>query len=109
MRILLDECVPRKLRRELPGHDVRTVTEMGWSRQKDKDLLALMAGAGFEVLLTVDQGIPYQQNLGAGGVAVVVLIASSNQLADLIPLMSSVLITLTTISPGDSIQIGSPS
>jgi hypothetical protein len=49
MRILLDECVPRRLRRELPGHDVRTVPEMGWSGARNGALLALMVAQGFEV------------------------------------------------------------
>ena len=49
MRILLDECVPRRLRRELPGHDVHTVPEMGWAGKKNGELLQLMTGQGFEV------------------------------------------------------------
>ena len=71
MRILLDECVPRRLRRELPGHDVRTVPEMGLSGKKNGELLKLIAGRGFEVLLTVDQNIRHQQHLQATGIAVV--------------------------------------
>jgi hypothetical protein len=63
MRILLDECVPRRLARELAGHDVRTVPEMGWSGKRNGELLQLMAGQGFEVFLTVDQNLRYQQNL----------------------------------------------
>ena len=54
MRILLDECVPRRLRWELPGHDVRTVPEMGWSGKKNGELLQLTTASGFEVLMTVD-------------------------------------------------------
>jgi len=87
MRILLDECVPRRLRRELPGHDVRTVFEIGWSGKKNGELLALMVAQGFEVLITVDQNLRHQQNLHAVGVAVIVLVAASNRLAHLIPLM----------------------
>jgi hypothetical protein len=55
MRILLDECVPRRLRQELPAHDIRTVPEMGWSGKKNGELLQLMVGQGFDVLLTVDR------------------------------------------------------
>lgn len=105
MRILLDECVPRRLRRESPGHDVRTVPEMGWSGKKNGELLQLMNGQGFEVLVTVDQNLRYQQNLVAAGVAVVVLIASSNRLADLVPLMPSALASLGSIKPGDTVEI----
>jgi predicted nuclease of predicted toxin-antitoxin system len=57
MRVLIDECVPRRVRTHLPGHDVHTVPEMGWAGKKDGELLGLMAGDGFEVLLTVDQNI----------------------------------------------------
>ena len=62
MRILLDECVPRPLRRELPGHDVRTVPEMGWSGKKNGELLPLITSHNFAVLLTTDQNLRYQQN-----------------------------------------------
>src|SRR5581483_905336 len=101
MRILLDECVPRRLGQKLPGHDVRTVPEMGWSGKKNGELLQLMAGQGFEVLLTVDQSIRHQQNLQATGVAVVVLVAVSNRLADLVPLMPLALAALASLKPGD--------
>jgi len=97
MRILLDECVPRRLRRELPGHDVHTVSDLGWSGKKNGELLQVMAGQNFDVLLTVDQGIRHQQNLRAGGIAVVGLVAVSNRLADLVPLMPSVLAVLASI------------
>jgi hypothetical protein len=105
MRILLDECVPRRLRRELPGHDIHTVLEMGWSGKKNGELLQLMAGQGFEVLLTVDQSIRHQQNLQAVGVAVVVLVAVTNRLADLVPLMPSALAALGSIKPGDVVEV----
>src|SRR3954453_14681048 len=107
MRILIDECVPRRLRRELPGHDVRTVPEMGWSGKKNGELLRLMAGQNFEILLTVDQNIRHQQNLQAAGVAVVVLVAASNRLPDLVPFMPSVETALASATPGDVIEITS--
>ena len=78
MRVLLDECVSKRLGRALIGHVVRTVPQEGWSGKKNGELLALMAAAGFEVLLTVDQGIRHQQNLQAAGVADVVMIGASN-------------------------------
>ncbi len=96
MRVLLDECVPKRLGRSLIGHAVRTVPQEGWSGKKNGELLALMSAAGFEVLLTVDQGIPHQQNLRAAGVAVVVLFGASNQLADLLPLVPDLLVTLVS-------------
>jgi PIN like domain len=105
MRILLDECVPRPLRRQLPGHAVHTIQEMGWAGKKNGELLALMSGAGFEVLLTVDQNLRHQQNLAALGVAVVVMVAPSNRLADLIPLVPNVEVALVSIQAGDAIEV----
>lgn len=105
MRVLLDECVPHRLRQELPGHDVHTVAEMGWSGKKNGELLQLMAGQQFEVFLTVDQNIRHQQNLAATGVAVLVLVATSNRLADLVPLMPAALASLASLKPGDVIEV----
>ncbi len=105
MHILLDECVPRPLRWEFVGHVVSTIRDMGWAGKKNGELLALMAGAGFEVLLTVDQNLRYQQNLAASGVAVVVLVATSNHLKQLVPLVSSALVALGSIQPGDVVEI----
>ncbi len=105
MRILLDECVPQRLQRECTGHDVRTVPQMGWSGKKNGELLQLMRTDGFEVFLTVDQNIRHQQNLQAAGVAVVLLIAQTNRLADLVPLMPAVLSALNSIKPGTLVEI----
>ena len=105
MRVLLDECVPKRLGQELIGHTVWTVPQQGWSGKKNGELLALMATAKFEVLLTVDQGIPHQQNLHAASVAVVVMVGLSNQLADLVPLVPGVLAALGTIQPGDVVEV----
>ncbi len=66
--MLLDECVPRKLKRELTQHQVLSVTERGWSGIENGALLAL-AEAEFDVFLTVDQNIQYQQNLKASTIA----------------------------------------
>lgn len=105
MRVLIDECAPARLRHHVPGHDVHTVHAMGWSGKKDGELLKLMAGGGFEVLLTVDQNIQHQQNLTASGIGVVVLVAATNRLADLLPLMPSAVAALGTIQPGDVVEI----
>jgi predicted nuclease of predicted toxin-antitoxin system len=105
MRVLLDECVPKALGRSLSGHVVRTVTQEGWSGKKNGELLALASAAGFEVLLTVDQGIPHQQNLRTASVAVVVMIAISNDIDDLLPLVPSMLRALATVQPGDAMEV----
>jgi|SRR5580704_1779324 predicted nuclease of predicted toxin-antitoxin system len=98
MRVLLDECVPRTLRKELRGHDVRTVAEVGWAGVKNGDLLQL-AASQFDVLLTVDQNLEYQQNLADLPVAVVVIHVPSNDVAVLRPLIPAVLAALAEIKP----------
>ena len=105
MRILLDECAPRPLKRELVDYDIRTVVEMGWSGKKNGELLQLMHQHGFTVLLTTDQNLRYQQNLEQAGVAIVVLVARSNRLPDLVPLMPDVHSALSTIVPGEVIEV----
>ncbi|HKI37539.1 MAG TPA: hypothetical protein VKA46_37130 [Gemmataceae bacterium] len=97
--------MPRRLRSHVVGHDLRTVPEMGWSGKKNGELLQLMAGPGFEVFMTVDQNLRYQQNLRASGIAVIVLVAAGNRLADLVPLIPSVLAALATVKPGDVVEI----
>lgn len=106
MRILLDECAPRPLKRELADYEIRTVVEMGWSGKKNGELLKLMSQEGFTILLTTDQNLRYQQNLEQAGVAVVVLVARSNRLPDLVPLIPDVLSVLSTIAPGQVIEVG---
>ena len=79
MRLLLDESVPRRLRRSLLVHDVRTVVEMGWSGVRNGKLL-LLAATAFDAFVTVDKNLPYQQNPATLPIAVVVLDAASNEL-----------------------------
>ena len=86
---------------------MRTVQEMGWAGKKNGELLQLLLGQGFEVLVTVDRNLPYQQNLKAASLAVIVLVASSNRVSDLKPLMPSVLNALSTIQPGQLVEITS--
>jgi PIN like domain len=105
MRVLLDECVPKALGRALVGHAVRTVPQEGWSGKKNGELLTLMSTAGFEVLLTVDQGVRFQQNLQSAGVAVVIMVAATNDIVDLLPLVPNVLTALANVQPGDAVEI----
>jgi hypothetical protein len=105
MRILLDECVPRPLKRQLTQYDVSTVTEMGWAGTKNGALLKQMQTEQFTILLTTDQNLRYQQNLQQAGVAVVVMVALSNRLPDLIPLIPQVCEVLETIAPGQVIEV----
>ena len=102
MRVLLDECLPRRLKRELAGHDARTGPEMGWARKRNGELLRLAVAAEFDAFLTVDRKLQHQQNLSAFNLAVVVLEAKSNTLADLQPLMPEVLEILPTAPRGQA-------
>src|SRR5437667_1081666 len=96
MRVLLDERLPRKLKHNLPGHDMKTVPEAGWAGIKNGNLLRL-AEANFDVFVTIDQNLPYQQNLASLNLAVVILVAADNKVESLIPLMPSLLTALDTI------------
>ena len=105
MRVLLDECLPRRLRRALPGHEVRTVQELGWAGTKNGELLRRAAAEGFEVFVTVDRNLEYQQHVPGLGLAVVALRARSNDVADLEPLMHDVLAVFPTLRPGQVVGI----
>lgn len=104
MRLLLDESVPRRFRHALPGHIVKTAVEMGWGGRKNGELLAL-AATEFEVFITVDQNLPYQQNIQALPISVVVLVAPSIELQALLPLVPHLEETLSTLQPRSLVQI----
>jgi predicted nuclease of predicted toxin-antitoxin system len=105
MRVLLDECVPRTLKWQFPAHDIWTIRDMGWAGKKNGELLALMKANGFEVLLTVDRNLRFQQNLAAAGIAVVVMVAVSNRPSDLFPVVPAVEVAFATIRPGDVLEV----
>ncbi len=86
MRILLDECVSRRLKHYITGHSVSTVGEQGWSGIRNGELLELAARL-FDVLVTVDRGIEHQQDLQMLPVAVILLKARSNRVEHLRPLV----------------------
>lgn len=91
MRILLDECLPARLRRDLPGHEVQTVPGMGWAGIKNGKLLRLIADSGkFDVFVTMDKSLPHQQKLKDLPFAVLVLRAKSNRFEETHPLMPEV-------------------
>jgi|SRR5450759_2522064 predicted nuclease of predicted toxin-antitoxin system len=105
MRLLLDECVPLRLKQDLPGHDVYTVREKGWSSKRNGELLRLMRAEGFQCLLTVDQNLEFQQNLRESGVSVILIAARSNRLRDLKPAVPRVLDALSKIAPGEILRV----
>jgi predicted nuclease of predicted toxin-antitoxin system len=89
LKVLLDECIDRRLARSLPGHAVKTVPQMHWSGLKDGALLAA-AAQQFDVFITVDRNLAFQQHLPAFTIAVLVLQARTNRLADLLALVPSI-------------------
>lgn len=106
MRILLDECLPRRLKREFgAGHLVLTVPEAGWAGTKNGRLIAL-AASSFDVFVTTDTSLKYQQNLSAKSLIIVVLLAISNDIALLSPLIPAVLDVLARAKPGEVIRVG---
>jgi len=99
MRVLLDECVPRALSDDISGHEVRTVAEVGWAGVKNGELLRLAATA-FDVLITVDRNLEYQQSFKGVSLAVIVIHASSNDIVALRPLMPAVVDLIPQAKPG---------
>ena len=106
MRILLDECLPKRLRRDLVGHEVRSVPEMGWAGKQNGALLAL-AQASFDVFLTVDRNLAFQQDINRFEIAVVVMVAKTNKHSDLQSLVADVLTILGAVTPGQVVKVGS--
>lgn len=90
MRVFLDECVDWRFAQEIAGHEVMTARQRGWSSKKNGELLAL-ASREFEVFVTVDRNLSFQQNLPAFAIAVIVLCARSNRLSDLRGLVTQLL------------------
>jgi Domain of unknown function (DUF5615) len=105
MKVLLDEYVPRKLKNNLIGHECQTVPEAGLAGKKNGELLSLAREAGFEVFVTVDRGLEYEQNLARRDIAVIVIRAKSSRLADLLPLVPEVLRLIPSIKSGQLIRV----
>ena len=103
-RVLLDECVDWRLSRHLRPHSVTTVAKAGWSGVKNGRLLR-QAETVFDVLITVDRNLSFQQRVIDFNLAVIVLRASSNRLPDLLPLVPRVLAALPSVTPGHVIII----
>ena len=101
MRVLLDECVPARFRRELVGHESQTVPQAGWASIKNGRLLQLIADSGrFDVFLTVDKNLPEQNKTRTLPFAIVVLRAAANRLSALQPFAPELLRRLPDFLPG---------
>ena len=99
MRVFLDECIDWRLSRDIVGHRVMTARQMGWTSIENGELLALVAQE-FDVFVTVDRNLAFQQNLGALTIPVIVLQAPTNRLADLRKLVPQLLAAIATAKPG---------
>lgn len=104
MRVLLDNCVPWRLAERIHGHDVASVIDLGWAGLTNGRLLDAMTGQ-FDVLVTVDKSMPFQQRLDDRPLALVVLRALSNRLPDLLPLVPALLQVLNEVKSGDVREI----
>lgn len=104
MKLLLDECIDWRLVREFNGHFIKTVPQMGWATIKNGQLLAL-AEKEFDVFITVDRNLSFQQNLSKFNIAVIVLRAKTNRLMHLKPLVPQVLTALPTLKNGQLILV----
>jgi len=105
MRVLLDECIPRKFKTSLVGHQCRTVPEEGLTGKKNGEPLALAEKTGFQAFLTLDRGIEYQKNLHSANIAVVIVRSKSSRLAELLPQVPDILRVLESIEPGQLAKI----
>ena len=105
MRVLLDENLDHRLRRSFDHSvEVRTVAEQGWKGKRNSELLDL-ASREFDAFITGDQNLEYQQNVARYNLGILVLVAQSNRLADMQPLISRVCEMLPTLRPGTVVRV----
>ena len=105
MRVLVDECLPRFLRGVLPGHFVQTAQDCGWAGIKNGQLL-LLAEQNFDVFLTADKNLRYQQNLAERKIAVIEFPVNSRAAVKL--LVPQLIEMLSSLPPGSYVQLDRP-
>jgi len=105
MRILLDECLPLDFRHSFPDHDTHTAQWAGLKSKKNSELLLAAEMAGYDVLLTVDQGIPHQQHSVSRKLSIILVRSRTNQIEDLLPFVNAILNALKTITPGQIVVV----
>ena len=106
MRVLFDQGTPAPLRHLLPGHEVSTAYELGWSTLKNGELLAAAEGRGFEVLVTTDTNLKYQQNLASRSIAIVVL--STTSWPRIKAAAEIVVAAINSATPGTYVEVAVP-
>lgn len=109
MKILLDECLPSDFRHSFPDHDVQTLQFAGFKGKKNGALLSAAEIAGFDVLMSVDVGLAYQQPRMGRKISIVVVRSRSNQFENLLPLVRVISQALSTISVGQTLVLPVPS
>ena len=107
MRILLDECVNPRVKRAFTGHDVRTVAEVGWRTIEDRPLLELVQG-NFDVFVTIDRSLEYQQNLRKLDFGIVIVHVPKNRIACYEPIFGQILAAAEDARPGRVLHVRSP-
>lgn len=98
--MLCDESVPHDVAAAIVGHEVATVQGLGWAGAKNGTLLRAARGAGYEVLVTVDRNMEYQQNIPASGLALFVIRARPTRVPDLLPSIPALLQALPAAAAG---------
>jgi uncharacterized protein DUF5615 len=105
MRVLLDECIDERVRNYLPAHDCQSARYAGLAGLTNGDLLTAAENAKFDVFLTVDQGIEYQQNVTGRNIGIIIFRTKSNRLKDLLPHVPTCLAHIASIQPGEIVRI----
>ncbi len=105
MKLLLDECLPLDFRHSFPTHEAHTAQWAGLKGKTNGELLRAAEISGYDVLLTVDQGIPHEQCAASRKLAVIVVRSRTNQMEDLLPLVAVIEHALETIQPGQTVAI----
>jgi predicted nuclease of predicted toxin-antitoxin system len=106
MNVLLDERIPRKLKNSLAGHDCRTAPEVGVAGRKNGEVLSVAERLGFDIFVTMDKGVEYEQNLAGRKIAIIILRSRSNRLVDLLPHVPACLALMGSIQPGQVERLG---
>lgn len=104
MRLLIDECLPRKIKFLFSGHDCTTVREAGFGSKENGELLALAEGT-FDVLVTIDKNIRYQQNMIGRAISILIIRTKTNDLSDIEPQIPAALAALVRIQPGQIVEV----
>jgi predicted nuclease of predicted toxin-antitoxin system len=107
MKILADECLPVRIKSLFPDFILSTVNELGWSGLKNGDLLKKAVIENFEIFLTVDKKIIYQQNISNYKIGFIIIDVTQNKLEEIVPLKELVIESLQTIKPFEIVQISS--